>query len=206
MADPFYEWLLSGGEAGDPFDRHVFACALAIAYSGVPDPCQPLPAHQLGIGLGLDQKSLSRLLCRYFPDALSVLSGVAPPPNAIAEIEEDDLRALLLEHRGSDREEEEWLASIIARRSVQPNHLWQDLGLFSRADLSALMSRHFPALAEKNNGNMKWKKFFYRALCEQEEVMICKSPHCEVCDDFAQCFGDEPGRAFLLAPQAIQSL
>ena len=34
----------------------------------------------------------------------------------------------------------------------------------------------------------KWKKFFYRQLCQQAEILICKSPSCAVCSDHAQCF------------------
>ena len=67
----------------------------------------------------------------------------------------------------------------------------QDLGLTSRSDLSGLMRRHFVGLAEMNNRDMKWKKFFYRELCQREGVLICKSPNCEVCADAIHCFGPE---------------
>jgi nitrogen fixation protein NifQ len=40
---------------------------------------------------------------------------------------------------------------------------------------------------------MKWKKFFYRQLCERAGVPICKSPHCAECCDRALCFGPEEG-------------
>ena len=73
------------------------------------------------------------------------------------------------------------------------DHLWQDLGLFNRGDLSRLLARHFPVLHAGNTKNMRWKKFFYRRLCEIEGFSLCTAPHCSVCVDFASCFGDEDG-------------
>jgi nitrogen fixation protein NifQ len=84
--------------------------------------------------------------------------------------------------------EEEWLAQIVARRSQEPNHLWEDLGLSSRDDLNRLLKRHFPGFFVLNGRNMRWKKFIYRTLCEAEGLLLCKSPHCEHCCDFALCF------------------
>ena len=46
---------------------------------------------------------------------------------------------------------------------------------------------------------MKWKKFFYRQLCQSEGVVICKSPVCSACEDFAQCFGQEEGASLLFS-------
>jgi nitrogen fixation protein NifQ len=179
-----YEWLMAG-EAGatvEIFDRHLFACTLAVGLGS--------PERPLNEAVGLSRRQLADVLGRYFPAALWLLSDLPEDAGELA-IEEEDLRALLLRHRASAREEEVWLAAIIARRSLELNHLWQDLGLHSRTDLSGLMRRHFPALAEKNNRDMKWKKFFYRSLCEDEGLRLCKSPNCDVCDDFKVCFGDE---------------
>ncbi|HEY6898882.1 MAG TPA: nitrogen fixation protein NifQ, partial [Rhodocyclaceae bacterium] len=58
-------------------------------------------------------------------------------------------------------------------------------------ELSALMLRFFPALAAKNSGDMKWKKFFYRQLCEQTGLLMCKSPHCADCSDYRVCFSHD---------------
>jgi nitrogen fixation protein NifQ len=38
---------------------------------------------------------------------------------------------------------------------------------------------------------MKWKKFFYRELCMRDGVLVCKAPICDICTDFAHCFGDK---------------
>lgn len=108
--------------------------------------------------------------------------------------EVDDVAALLRDHvdpLAGPRAEAELVIETIAVACLGDNHLWQDLGLGSRAELSALMRRWFPALVLKNRFDMKWKKFLYRQLCEREEILVCKSPSCAVCTDAAVCFGPE---------------
>ncbi len=103
----------------------------------------------------------------------------------------DDLVELLLDHGCDDsRETHDW-AVFIATACMGDNHLWQDMGLSSRAVLSELMQARFPALSAKNTGDMKWKKFFYKQLCERADIFICKSPSCGVCVDYSKCFGPE---------------
>jgi nitrogen fixation protein NifQ len=105
-----------------------------------------------------------------------------------------DLVSLLLAHTdpaAGPVEEARRVALTVAVASLGDNHLWQDLQFASRAELSALMRHWFPALVTKNHADMKWKKFLYRQLCEREQVLICKSPSCAVCTDFAVCFGPE---------------
>ncbi|TKI03462.1 nitrogen fixation protein NifQ [Martelella alba] len=81
---------------------------------------------------------------------------------------------------------------IIAGVSLAFNHLWQDLGLQSRAELRELMQDCFPPLVEMNSDNMRWKKFFYRQRClHQEGELICRSPSCDDCCERSQCF--QPG-------------
>jgi nitrogen fixation protein NifQ len=110
------------------------------------------------------------------------------------EDEVEDLVALLLAH--ADRSagtlaQLETVALTVAVASLGDRHLWQDLGLASRAELSALMRHWFPILVLKNAGDMKWKRFLYRLLCEQAEILICKSPTCADCADQPACFGPE---------------
>lgn len=106
--------------------------------------------------------------------------------------EYEDLLALLLDYRvvAADAVSEQ-LCVFIARAALGENHLWQDMKLPNREALSQLLRENFPALAALNAGNMKWKKFFYRQLCERAGVPICKSPHCAECSDYAVCFGPE---------------
>ncbi len=108
----------------------------------------------------------------------------------------DDLMALLRDHAdpaAGPAQAMEAVAWAMACASLGDEHLWQDLGLPSRSELSALIGHWFPALAERNTHNMKWKKFFYKQLCLREELLICKAPTCGVCSDYGVCFGPEDG-------------
>ncbi|MBI5259701.1 MAG: nitrogen fixation protein NifQ [Burkholderiales bacterium] len=85
------------------------------------------------------------------------------------------------------------VAEWVALACLGDRHLWQDLQLPSRAELTALMGHWFPALAAKNQHDMKWKKFLYKQLCEREALFICKAPSCAECSDHPLCFGPETG-------------
>jgi nitrogen fixation protein NifQ len=83
------------------------------------------------------------------------------------------------------------LAEAVARACMGEDHLWHDLGLPSRTELSGLLHEHFPRLASRNVNNMRWKKFFYKQLCDQVGVKACRAPSCGVCAHFGECFGSE---------------
>jgi nitrogen fixation protein NifQ len=136
---------------------------------------------------GLSEARFQKLLNEFFFGIALTNGTPAPAPND----EFDDLVELLLEHRAEPSEPEAWLAYAVASAAMGENHLWQDMGLPSRKELSELMREHFPALAAMNSRDMKWKKFFYRQLCGRAGVPICKSPHCAECCDYAICFGPE---------------
>ena len=110
---------------------------------------------------------------------------------AIAPEEFDDLLALLQEHRRDDAEETGWLAHAIASACAGGNHLWEDMGMPNREALSQLIKRYFPTLYFKNTANLRWKKFFYKLLCDRAQIKLCKAPSCGVCCDYLQCFGPE---------------
>jgi nitrogen fixation protein NifQ len=146
---------------------------------------------------GLGPNELDGLLVSYFPAAAPLRpllhiwreEAEARPREGMDEF--DELVALLLAHQTTPTPDSRWLAHAIATASMADNHLWQDLGLPSRVELNTLMQTRFTTLKEKNVGDMKWKKFFYRQLCEQAEVLICKSPSCAACTDYSACFGPE---------------
>ena len=83
------------------------------------------------------------------------------------------------------------MVEIVVAANMGMDHLWQDLGLWSRDDLGTLIKTNFPPLAEKNSQDMKWKKFLYKQLCDQKGVYVCRAPSCDVCDDYDLCFGPE---------------
>ena len=146
---------------------------------------------------GLSENQFNCLIDRYFPGArrdLVVLAEICnddTPCPSFREDEIQDLVSLLLEHRASDSEETTWLAYALAMGCMGGNHLWQDMGLSGRQALSDLLKQNFTTLFDKNTGNMKWKKFFYKQLCDRAEVNLCKAPSCQVCDDYNKCFGPE---------------
>jgi nitrogen fixation protein NifQ len=171
----------------ETFDDHVFACVLAAALAD-----QAAVGLALTEGLGLTREETTALFAERFPLSASPLC-LERAPDPVRPMEEDLLRDMLASHSAGHGRASAWLAVIIARRAMRDDHLWQDLGLFSRAELGRLLARHFPALHAGNTNNMRWKKFFYRRLCELEGFSLCAAPHCSVCVDFLACFGDEDG-------------
>jgi len=174
-------------------------CAQAFATHGT--QWLPMP--------GLSAAVTRRVMDAWFPGVdtrlgldWAALAHAQRPEPRFDEIEE--LMELLLSHAGPQAHPDnaepaaphwaEWtqaVACALACASLSHNHLWQDLHLPSRTELSALLGQWFPSLAARNTQNMKWKKFFYKQLCERAELFICKAPTCNVCTDHAVCFGPE---------------
>jgi len=102
-----------------------------------------------------------------------------------------ELLSLLREHRRDDSKETESVARAIASGCAGENHLWEDMGLANREMLSQLIRHHFTTLYYKNSANLRWKKFFYKQLCDRAEARLCKAPSCGVCNDYSLCFGQE---------------
>lgn len=159
-----------------------------LAFAGVISQRYDTCATPLIRGLG--PMEFQRLMKSCFP-GMRLENGEAAPMDGVDEF--DDLVAILSESRVTESEALRWLCHAVATASLGNNHLWQDMGLPSRAVLSNLMDTCFPGLAARNVGDMKWKKFFYRQLCERAGIMICKSPNCGVCTDYHHCFGPEEG-------------
>jgi len=105
--------------------------------------------------------------------------------------EKDDLITLFSGYRAYRSASEIWISYILTAGCLGSNHLWQDLGLWDRQQLTRLMSINYPALAAQNKKNMKWKKFLYKQLCSEQGIYTCRSPSCEVCIDYVVCFGSE---------------
>ena len=143
--------------------------------------------------LGLGGDDLQALVERWFPHARTALSAGCGPGAVKEDDEIEMVRDLLLANRSTPGDDSRWLAAMIARRAMEPNHLWEDLGLRDRSELSRLLARHFAPLAARNTKNMRWKRFFYRTLCEADGLVMCSTPVCTSCGDFEFCFGDESG-------------
>ena len=154
---------------------------------------QAMGGGALPIGLGLESGDFNALLARHFPGASRPIMPPRPAPRWDARLAEElgELVNLLQRYQAGRDESERWLSVIVATGCMSNDHLWEDLGLWSRRDLSELMQRNFPSLAAKNDHDMKWKKFLYKQLCIQEGIYLCRAPSCAVCSDYSHCFGPE---------------
>lgn len=180
----------AGLDDEEAFLAHVFRCLIEIGVATA-------EGRSLGETLGLDGAGLRELVERYAPEAASRLACEPQPRRIDFDEEEEQLRQLFQRHRADLSRETDWLIDMLARRSMSANHLWQDLGLHSRGELNRLISSRLPELFARNTQNMKWKKFFFRCLCELEGFTLCAAPSCGECADYHACFGEEAGPALL---------
>ncbi len=197
-ADNIGVWNLLGHSITKDVLTESFAWVIATYCNPHSDPFVP--------ALGLDISAFHKLLQSRFPHFtalpqwLEVQEGIVGDGGSLDEF--PDLLQLLLGYRAVADEHHRNVAHLVATACMGGDHLWQDLGLPDRKSLSALLTAHFPALAAKNSGDMKWKKFFYKQLCEREGINACRAPSCAACCDYAKCFGAEEGEAifFLSLP------
>ncbi len=143
-------------------------------------------------GLSLTDADFKKLLAAFFPN--TNIQPSAPSGKTLdfsRMLEKQDLENYLRRYAVIPAPESEWLIALIVAACLGSDHLWQDLGLFSRKELSALLTYNFPQMAVKNSKDMKWKKFIYKQLCEEEGIYICRAPSCDVCQDYQHCFGSE---------------
>jgi len=179
------------------FDQHVFASILAVA---------AMEGRAVAERAGLAADDLVALMAQWFPSAGGVVAAWCLQTGQAEDDEIAMVRDLLLAHRSTAGDCGRWLAAMVARRSMEPNHLWEDLGLRDRAELTRLLTRHFGPIAGRNTKNMKWKRFFYRMLCEDDGLVMCSSPVCSRCGDFDLCFGDESGESRLAQTRRMLAL
>jgi nitrogen fixation protein NifQ len=100
-----------------------------------------LTSWQLGQGampqwLGMGEDSVIAMMAHHFPaiDAYSLIP-VRDQIDPQRTEELDDLRKLLMENRSGRSDSELWMLEIVIAGCMGSNHLWQDLGLWQRADL-----------------------------------------------------------------------
>ena len=141
--------------------------------------------------MGLEQDAFHAMLGAFFPGMSALDAGDRNDIEPERGPELDDVKALLLTHRNDSSVAELWLAQIVASGCMGSDHLWSDLGLFSRKTLGTMLKHNFTTLAELNDKNMRWKKFFYRQLCAKEGFIMCRSPSCETCSEYGACFAED---------------
>lgn len=74
-----------------------------------------------------------------------------------------------------------YIAPLVAKTSLMPNHLYEDLGFESRTQMGRFMALHFPRLAQNKPKDKLWKKYIYDLIGEV-------APACEFCKDSVTCF------------------
>jgi len=136
------------------------------------------------VTLGLPQTDLRVMMERCFPGCKYAAAGSVVPQTFT------DLDALIFSHRAEDREEQlaDWLARAIAAASFGGRHLWQDLGVSGRDEVSLLLDTYFPSLYRRNTNDLKWKKFLYVELGEHLGSPGIQAPKCHHCDQFRICY------------------
>lgn len=96
--------------------------------------------------------------------------------------------SMLCSFRVTDEPLVRWLSHAIAAACYGRRHLWQDLGLSGRADVSQLLGQWFPRLFDLNIHDLKWKRFLFEQLGERQGKSGLKPPSCNDCDSYRVCF------------------
>ncbi len=86
----------------------------------------------------------------------------------------------LLRSYAKDSYAKEHVAPLVAQKSTLPNHLYEDMGFASRAEMHTYMSEHFPNLAAKKPKEIRWKKYLY-------DLIGKRAPACFNCPDEDLC-------------------
>jgi len=178
-----YRWLI-GRSPRRSFNDHALASMLASNSAGM----GVMPRL-----LGLDAGLFGQMLRTTFP---GVNWPVDVPRQAGGDVaaampEYDELKSLLSEFAAPRLREEPWWIELMIAGCAGRDHMWRDMGLFERKDLTRLIRNCFPELGRRNTRDMKWKKFIYKQLCEREGIIACPAPTCDQCASFSECFAPE---------------
>lgn len=92
----------------------------------------------------------------------------------------EEVKALLVAHAADSYAREE-IAPLVAAKSLEMNHMYEDLGFESRTQMGKFMKTHFPTLAEQKPKEKLWKKYLYDRIGKI-------APACATCDDQLTCF------------------
>ncbi|WP_431260406.1 nitrogen fixation protein NifQ [Roseateles chitinivorans] len=125
----------------------------------------------------------------------------APDPAALT----GPLYRFLLEHRAARDSSHARLSGWLASACMGSHHLWQDLGLQERAQVSRLMQLAFPALHDGNVRNLRWKRHLFLSLGDALGRPGLRPPKCDDCGDFAVCMGADaaPAQTTVTLPPLI---
>lgn len=191
-----------------PTARDIDALASALLAHASPDqPDARFFATVIGKSLahgdlartGLAPAELAGVLASLFPDAqagsnttLAALRAqlLAYAARGLANPRPDFTRLLrmLLDACSGPAATTPWVTSVLAHACLRPDHLWRDLGLGGREDITALLTRHYPGLVARNTQNLRWKKFLAYAAFEHADLPVAAAPGCADCEDHGRCY------------------
>jgi nitrogen fixation protein NifQ len=176
-ADPLRAWL---GKATEPESADTRLFAKLIAARDARD--------ELAL-LGLQAHAWHALLARRFSRA-----SIAPLPLMVIPSEHASfvhaLHALLVANASCavHPDDAQCLATIIAHACLRPDHLWRDLGLAGRDEVTWMLTRYFPELVARNVDNLRWKKFLAAQCALSLGLEPGPAPGCPGCEDYGYCF------------------
>ncbi|HEY4298454.1 MAG TPA: nitrogen fixation protein NifQ [Paraburkholderia sp.] len=147
--------------------------------------------------LGLQPREWHALLERHFAHA-----GASVLPRGVGVISInasqyasfiDTLHALLLTHASAAVHpgDAHCVATIIAHACLRPDHLWRDLGLAGRDEVTWMLTRYFPSLVALNVANLRWKKFLAAQRALSLGLQAGPAPGCPGCEDYGYCFPEQ---------------
>ena len=157
-------------------------------------------AHRDLARTGLPPAELAGVLASLFPGAqagsgaaLAALRAqlLAYAARGLASPQSDFTRLLrvLLDACSGPAATTPWVTSVLAHACLRPDHLWRDLGLSGREDVTALLTRHYPGLVARNTGNLRWKKFLAYSAFAHAGLPAQAAPGCAHCEDHGLCYG-----------------
>ncbi|WP_408502374.1 nitrogen fixation protein NifQ [Paraburkholderia sediminicola] len=182
VAERAAKWLAAATDAASP-DTQLFARLIAARDV----------RHELTL-LGLSQPAWRALLERHFVHAPAPVFASLPalPPIDTSEHAAfvETLHALMLTYASAavDTNDVRCLASIIAHACLRPDHLWRDLGLAGRDEVTWMLTRYFPTLVLLNVDNLRWKKFLAQQRALSLGLQPGPAPGCPGCEDYGHCF------------------
>lgn len=147
--------------------------------------------------LGLSHEDLGALFRRHFALGLAQFKTAGQAIGLLTQEQAEfvtALQALTLKHASAavHADDARCLAAIIAHACLRPDHLWRDLGLDGREQVSAMLERYFPELVSLNVDGLRWKKFLAQQLALSLGREPGPAPGCPGCEDYRYCFPPTP--------------
>lgn len=143
--------------------------------------------------LGMPQPALLSMIGQCFPELGELESMPDSQYGQLAEAVPADflaLVALLRQHQtdSANKLHAEWLARAIAVACHGGRHLWEDMGLGGRDDVSRLLETYFQPLYQRNFKYLRWKRFLFAELGATRGMPEYRPPFCGKCAQCSVCF------------------